>query len=128
MISTPTATSGVSARKIAAMADMMVLTSARGGELMETMAPMPMPAHITTLCRGNLRGERVVRDGLAEPGPQQARGNQIAAQATHHVVRGDLKALAGDQRKDCHAIEAKGESRRNERVIERRSTAATSTE
>src|SRR3954452_16310796 len=47
MVSTPTTTSEEPARTIAANADTIVLTMASGGQLIDTIAPMPMPAHIT---------------------------------------------------------------------------------
>src|SRR5215218_641834 len=48
MISTPTGISGESASMIAATEDTIALTTATGGELIETIAPIAIPAHSAT--------------------------------------------------------------------------------
>ena len=48
MISTPIDTIEDRDSTIAAMAETPPLTNAKGGELIETIAPIAMPAHITT--------------------------------------------------------------------------------
>ena len=47
MVSTLIATSGESARTIAIIAETIVFASASGGELIDTIAPIPIPAHMT---------------------------------------------------------------------------------